>query len=90
VLSTVADPVGPDNDGHLLDAARHSDGLIVAWGSLGHLHERDRVVCELLTTLGVPLWCLGRTKEGHPRHPLYLPHTTTLQPFVGNSSERKG
>ncbi len=31
--------------------------------------------------LGVSLSCLGRTLDGHPRHPLYLKAITTPEPF---------
>jgi hypothetical protein len=32
--------------------------------------ERAAAVTRLLA--GHDLWCLGTTREGHPRHPLYV------------------
>jgi hypothetical protein len=58
-----------------------SDGrrLIVAWGCEGTHLARDRAVLKLLANRRVE--CLGVTKDGHPRHPLYLADATLPQPF---------
>lgn len=45
------------------------------WGVHGALHGRG---AEILRRLG-PLHCLGVTKAGHPKHPLYLSAATKLQ-----------
>lgn len=79
-LSEVVDPVGPENDTYLRRAltARH---VIVAWGTHA---EPARI--ERFTTLAgaTPLWCLGTTRSGAPRHPLYVPNTAELQPWGGD------
>ncbi|TQG73397.1 DUF1643 domain-containing protein, partial [Pseudomonas aeruginosa] len=31
---------------------------------------------------GGRLWCLGTTKDGHPRHPLYVRGNQVLLPWV--------
>jgi hypothetical protein len=73
------DPIGPDNDEHIMDALVDADGPVVAaWGSLGSYRGRDHDV-RLLTD--VPLWCLGLTKAGAPRHPLYVKGDAPLLPF---------
>jgi hypothetical protein len=67
-LLTASDPVGPDGDEHLLRAA--TAALIVcAWGAEVPF-GRDRRALELLA--GRHLHCLGLTRAGGPRHPLYM------------------
>lgn len=73
------DVVGPDNDRHLLDAARGRNLVVAAWGARGSLAGRAARVRELLR--GAPLALLRRTKSGEPEHPLYLPGALTPQPL---------
>jgi hypothetical protein len=75
------DPVGPRNDEiiseHILDA----DLAICAWGAMHkRLRWRLKDVAPLLD--GPLLKCLGRTKAGDPRHPLYLPNTADRVPWM--------
>lgn len=76
------DPVGPDNDmsiaEHLADVA---GPVVCAWGTHGALHGRGAEVAALLREIGVQPLCLGTTKDGHPRHPLYLPQTAQLSEY---------
>ena len=67
-----ADPeaIGPDNDTHLVVAANRADVLVVAWGAHPAAAARRDAVLELLR--GRPLHCLGTTRGGEPRHPLYV------------------
>ena len=73
VLRTVADPIGPDDDTAIVDAARSADLVIAAWGNHGSLFDRGRAVHRLLSSSGVTLHQLRMTRAGHPGHPLYLP-----------------
>ncbi len=66
-------PVGPENDSYLLAAQDRADELVLAWGIHGAWLERDRAVLALLSAQAARPKCLGLTREGHPRHPLYLP-----------------
>lgn len=72
-LVAAEDPIGPDNDRYLL-AIPAGEPLICAWGaSVPHYwRHRPAVLVEQLRVKGVELHHLGLTKEGHPRHPLYL------------------
>ena len=74
-------PVGPDNDRHLLGVCRAARLVIAAWGVHGAWQGRDRAVLALLAGVGIGLHCLGLTREGHPRHPLYLPRAAQPAPF---------
>jgi hypothetical protein len=72
-----SDPVGPGND-EAFGYRRTQAGLyIAAWGA--HCEpERELQVCR---AIGTTIHCLGRTKDGRPRHPLYLKADTELEVF---------
>lgn len=70
VGATVADPVGPRNDEHILMLARIAKLTVCAWGVHGAYLGRGEAVRHLLA--GIPLHVLGLTAGGHPKHPLYL------------------
>lgn len=74
-------PEGPEADGALLEAATWADVVIAAWGVHGVHRGRNTAVLALLAKAGVALQCLGRTKDGHPRHPLYLPYAAQPETF---------
>lgn len=74
-----ADPEGPDADLRLLEAIDLVDGpLIAAWGSHWLAKHRSAHVEAMI---GQHMVCLGRTKDGHPRHPLYVRADAPLQPL---------
>jgi hypothetical protein len=79
-----ADPVGPDNDRHLAEMAAQADQIIVAWGARAKFPKswahREREVLDLLRAVQ-PVFCLGKTKDGSPNHPLYLPNTQPVLPY---------
>lgn len=79
-LAQVDDPVGPLNMHYVALAMDQADQVVCAWGARGGQLGQAQEVVELLG--GVELWCLGLTKAGHPRHPLYLPSDTKPIPFT--------
>ncbi|HEU5061422.1 MAG TPA: DUF1643 domain-containing protein [Kofleriaceae bacterium] len=78
-LRRARDPVGPGNDGHIAGAAADADLVVLAWGNHGALRGRDREVVALLA--GARPVCLGVTRGGQPRHPLYLPRSARRRPY---------
>ena len=74
-MRAAADPVGPDNDTTLAEGAVWADRIIAAWGVHGAHLGRGPAVAETLVQTGRPLFHLGLSKAGHPKHPLYLPYS---------------
>lgn len=83
VMKAADDPVGPDNDEWLLRAANMSSLIVCAWGVHGSHRDRDREVYCMLKKRAHQLWTLGLTKDGHPKHPLYLRADTSLERYRG-------
>ena len=78
VMQAFHEPVGPGNDEALARVHNLSSLTVVCWGVHGVLHGRDKAVLDLLEP---PVYCLGRTKDGHPRHPLYLASDSPCMEF---------
>ena len=80
-LKLALDPVGPDNDRHLLTEVGAAEHVIACWGDHGRFRDRDRTVSDLLHAAGIGLECLLRNKTGMPHHPLYLKPDLKPEPF---------
>ncbi len=72
VMRAIADPVGPANDEAIANGAVWADRIICAWGSHGAHLTRGAAVETLLRGIAKPLWHLGLTQAGQPKHPLYI------------------
>ena len=86
-LKHASDPVGPLNAYAILEAASEVETMLVAWGSHGGLMDRDRAVLDLLKGQPLKLVCLGKTKFGKPKHPLYISGSAQFIQFIGNRHE---
>ena len=84
-LRKVADPVGIDNDKVLKEYHALAERTIAAWGVHGGMSYRDMEVIRLLARIG-PLYCLGRTKGGYPKHPLCLPNNAPTELYCGTAT----
>lgn len=50
-----------------------ADRVVVAcWGADKRAGAMAKEFVAFAGEAGIPLWCLGLTKDGQPRHPLYL------------------
>lgn len=78
VMRAQPDPVGPGNDQALVESALWSDQVICAWGGHGAHLGRGPQVETLLRATGRAVYHLGLTKDGQPRHPLYIAYA--IQP----------
>lgn len=72
---------GAINDGAILETCANSEIVIAAWGSHQKASGRAREIRGMLD--GIVLYRLGpSTKDGSPRHPLYLRDVTPLEEWV--------
>lgn len=72
-------PIGEDNDLYIAKAAR-AGTVCCAWGANADKLRAQDVVEAVVAAGGTPL-CLGVTKGGFPRHPLYVKSTQKLIPY---------
>ncbi|MGD9544360.1 MAG: DUF1643 domain-containing protein [Methylocystis sp.] len=83
-LWAVRDPIGPKNwrtlVGLAAQAIEQSAPIICAWGAQARQDQTDRAL-RMFQSSGARLACLGRTKEGAPRHPLYVRASQPLERF---------
>jgi hypothetical protein len=75
-LLTAQEPIGPDNDLWLMRLYEKANLTITAWGAHNMASDRaEQVARKVFRRMPYKrLATLGTTKEGHPRHPLYLRH----------------
>lgn len=71
-MRAAKEPVGEHNDATILNGCDWADQVICAWGSHGEHLDRGRIMEALLRKIDMPLYQLGITKAGHPKHPLYI------------------
>lgn len=67
-MKRAVDPVGDDNDKWLRRIARKSDKVVFAWGVNGTFKMRDKHVMGFFPKA----YYIALSKDGHPKHPLYL------------------
>lgn len=80
-LKRARKPEGPANTAQLIAAADWADEILCAWGVHGAHRDQHLKVIALLKQTNQPLLALGTTKEGHPRHPLYVGYTIKPLPY---------
>lgn len=70
--SEFIDPTGPDNLAHIQRAKADSSFAVVAWGAHpAAKHARPEILAAALDPWRAVM-ALGLTKDGSPRHPLYV------------------
>lgn len=77
-------PRSPVNWMHLetiVTSARNRKPIICAWGASKFVADDAKRFTDLAATGGAELKCLGRTKDGSPRHPCYIANNQDLEPF---------
>ncbi len=68
MLKSAAEPIGKDTDVWITAKSQETDLTIACWGTHGEFMDRGKEVLKLLNDFK----CLGITKHGYPKHPLYL------------------
>lgn len=74
-------PEGPENMRALIDAAAWASDVLCAWGVHGVHRGQGDAVADVLRRTGQRLLVLGETRDGHPRHPLYMPYSAKPRPW---------
>lgn len=80
-LFKVNDPIGEENNRFLMQAVERCSIIVLGWGTRGTMLGRDRQVISFLAGRK-DVYCLGFTKNGLPRHPLYVRGDTKLVSFT--------
>ena len=81
-LRSHPNPIGSENDEVLTRIGEACASIVFAWGCHGGLLGRDQAMSQMYPEA----YCLGKTKDGHPRHPLYLPANTQPKKFLRKTS----
>ena len=80
-LEKADDPIGPQN-ANVGDAAiGRCDVVICAWGTHPMAGRRARDMVAWARGWKPAAYCLGKTKGGSPKHPLYIKSGTPLEVF---------
>lgn len=85
VMRAAEHPEGPDNLTIVLDRAKWADTIICAWGTHGAHRNQGARIADELRRIGIPLFHLGLSKAGHPKHPLYIPYSQHPMPWDASS-----
>ena len=81
-LRRAADPSGPDNADELIRVAEAAAAILCGWGCHGASMGAAERTLVLLRARGLPLFHLGLTRGGQPRHPLYVAGAVALQSWT--------
>lgn len=78
------DPIGPRNHEFVRAALNTCPMVVCAWGatSVPEVGAAESVLEQLRADQGTVVLCLGKTKDGRPRHPLYVKRSTVPEPFL--------
>lgn len=75
-MKKAEDPEGDLNDYYLKEICKHCTQVVAAWGNHGRFRGRDSVVRALFNEMQfagyIHFNCLELSKDGNPKHPLYL------------------
>ncbi|WP_226036120.1 DUF1643 domain-containing protein [Aquibacillus saliphilus] len=75
--------IGEENLKYITHALEAASIIIVAWGKNGTIKKgyKEPVVTRLLEVFSKKTYCFGKTKDGHPRHPLVIRNDQPLVNF---------
>ena len=82
IMRLQKDPIGPENDKIIIKSANWSNNIICAWGTNGSHLSRGKKIEELLRAKNFTLTHLGLSKDGHPKHPLYISYSVSPENWI--------
>ncbi len=71
-----------DEDAVMAKILGSVDRVVACWGAVPQATDRARQVLAIAAAHAQPVYVLGLSKHGHPRHPLYLPASARPQPWA--------
>ena len=74
--------IGPEQGRISSAAVERCDMPICAWGAHHLASGRGRQMAEFIRSRRPAVFCFGKTKDGSPRHPLYVKSGTPLEVFL--------
>jgi hypothetical protein len=75
--------IGPENGEWCQKACHQAAVIVAAWGALRKpLRGAASAISKIIQKDGYRLKCLGKTKDGQPRHPLYIRANAPLVDWV--------
>lgn len=84
-MKAASDPFGPEGSavlGEIFMVAGMTDTpVLAAWGAHGDHRGRAEMIRLSAKGWNARMICLGTTKGGHPRHPLYVAGNQPFVPF---------
>lgn len=78
-LWRLPDPIGPDQERYWELGLMGARKVVCCWGTQGHFWVQQSWLARLRRRC--VLWCLGRNRQGMPRHPLYVPADAALMRY---------
>ncbi len=73
--------IGEKNADVMDGALKRCDVAICAWGTHPAAVKRGYDVCSTIRAMKPAVYCLGKTKNGSPKHPLYIKTGTPLEVY---------
>lgn len=84
-LKEANDPIGPYTESLQISikyAQKTNRPIIAAWGANSIAKNQARKFCQMARNENVKLVCLGVSKSGSPKHPLYIKKDTPLVEYI--------
>jgi hypothetical protein len=79
---SLAEAAGPDNTRYIGEALDRCSTVVCAWGAHPAAGRFSASTLVLIESKGLTPMCLGVTRSGFPKHPLFLSADTPLVPYA--------
>lgn len=76
-----SEAMGPNNPRTIESAVSRCDVVICAWGAHPYAERFRGGVLDIIRLYRPAAYCLGKTKSGAPKHPLYIKSGTPLETY---------
>lgn len=80
-LELAEEPIGPMNERIVAAAIMRCDTIICAWGAHRMAERNSNYLLGRIRAYRPAAYCFGKTKNGSPKHPLYVKSGTELEVY---------